>query len=252
MRGLHLVALVLTGCAGFTSVPLADWQTVPAAERAALDRAHDAKVAETEGELYAIILATAEDRRLLALPAVHRADIAPAAPGDSWAAAIAGQEQRKAEAIAQIDSATVAVHRADLAWRELRAELLTEQLDVLRSEREVERAKAIDHHLLGTDTYDGAEYRGQLAKAQARWFAIEPQVEAALAVRGRTSGELAGAKETYASLVRSGPLAPTSEDVALRLPDVNMHSIHREGERQRLGEPKTEEHYLTRPRVAIR
>ncbi len=252
MRGLHLVALILTGCAGFTSVPLADWQTVPAAERASLDRAHDAKVAETEGELYAIILATADDRRLLALPAVHRPDVAPAAPGDSWAAAVAGHEQRKAEAIAQIDRATVAVRRADLAWRELRAELLTAQLEVLRSEREVERAKAIDHHLLGSDTYDSAEYRGQLAKAQARWFALEPQVEAARTGRVRTTGELAGAKETYASLVRTGPLAPTSDDVALRLPDVNTHSIHREGERQRLGEPKADAHYLTRPRVAIR
>ncbi len=225
---------------------------MPAAERASLDRAHDAKVAQTEGELYAIVLATAEDRRMLALPAVHHPDVTPAAPGDSWAAAIEGQERRKAAAITQIDSATVAVRRADLAWRELRGEFLTAQLEVLRSERELERAKAIDHHLLGSDTYDTAGYRGQLAKAQAKWFALEPQVEAAATARGRTTGELAGAKEAYASLVRRGPLAPTSEDVALRLPDVNTHSIHREGYRQRLGDPKSDTHYLTLPRVAIR
>src|ERR1700733_14470080 len=163
MKRFLVSLVVVAGCAtGLQTVPKEDWQTVPPAERAAIDRAHDAEIAQTQAELQVASAAIA------AQPArpIHRAVVAPIPSDNAWADAIRTHEQSKADALARIDTATIDWQRAALAWRQLRVTLLTTQLDVLRSTRELERARAVDHHLLGTDTYDTAGFRGQLAHVQ--------------------------------------------------------------------------------------
>jgi hypothetical protein len=83
--------------------------------------------------------------------------------------------------------------------------------------REVTRAKAVDRHRLGFDRYDAAEYRGQLAHTQESWYVAETRATAAREVLVNATAKLAAAKDAYASLVRTGPLAPTSDDSSMQL-----------------------------------
>ena len=204
------VVLLLTGCAaGFQTVPASDWETVPAAERASLDRAHDAEVARLQAELRAAIAAVTDAQQ--ALVRQPRATAAPApiaAPGDDWADAMRAHERAKRDARTGIDTATYDWLRARRAWREQRVELVRSELAVTASARELARARAIDHHLLGSDTYDSAEYRHQLADVQERWQAAQVRTGEAEALLERASAALAASKERYAELVRRGPMAP--------------------------------------------
>jgi len=244
-----LLVLGLTGCAaGFTTVPETEWQTVPARERATIDGAAQTEVARLQAELASATLAVTEARRALAIrPAAHT--IAPAAaPGDDWADAVRAHERDLVTARTQIDAATTAWLSARLAWHQHRVELVTAQLAVARCEHQLVRARAVDHHLLGTDTYDTAPFRGQIADAQTRWYAAETSTGEARVALDRASSNLAASKERYATLVRGGPTAPTSNAFAA-LPPWNPTAARDRGHRLHFGHVVADRaSYLTPPR----
>ena len=243
MRATLLVLIIVGGCApGFTSVSSDAWQTVPAAQRAAIDAAYQSQVAQARAELQAASAPVVAPR----LPALQRATVA-VAPGDDWAGAMRTFERTEADARTQIAAATAAVQRADAQYRAERVALATAQLVELRCAHELARARAVDHNLLGDDTYDTAGFRGQLARAQEPRYAAAARADVARAALQHATAGLAAAKETYAALVRRGPTAPTSSDTALRLTDWTPVARG-----WRWHQSATTTPYLNRPRLAIR
>ena len=240
--------LVVTGCAPeFLSVSEQDWHTVPQAQRDAIDRAHQAEVAQTQAELRAAVAGVAEARRGIVIHPTTRP--VAAAPGDDWADAIAADERQKAAARLQIDTAQADWQRARLAWQTARVELFSSQLDVLRAQYEVDRARAVDRNMLGDDTYDGAPLRGQLARIEKRWIAAQNAADTLHDDIARATARLASAKDGYAELVRRGPTAPGA-DTAMRLsswdPSVRPHGVLATRWRASAAEPT---HYLVKPAV---
>jgi hypothetical protein len=218
MRAFLVLLLVgAVGCAtSHVLVPDNEWQTVPEAERARLDREHAAEIAKADAERTAARVALTK-ARAAAAPKPMQAAPATAATGDEWASAMAQYEASKRTAIASVNEATAAWQRARIAFYERRVELVDANAAVLDSAYEVTRAKAVDRHRLGFDTYDSADFRGQLASAQERWYVAETRATAAREALASATAKLAAAKDAYASLVRSGPNAPTSEDRSMQL-----------------------------------
>lgn len=166
-----------------------------ASQREQLSREHAAALDE---------LAAVREAKHPALPATA----ATAAPGDEWGAVILQFEERKRAAMLEVASASAEWQRARLALYESRVELAASRLAVLRCSYEVERAHAVDRHLLGSDTYDSAPYRAQLAETQQRWYAAEQRVNTARDALAAASAQLTQKKAAYAELVRVGPQVP--------------------------------------------
>ncbi|NVB77044.1 MAG: hypothetical protein HOV81_01495 [Kofleriaceae bacterium] len=212
-----LLVLTAVGCAkSYVLVPDNEWKTVPDAERAQLDREHAAEVAKADAERTAARVALT-NARAAATPKPMQVGPAPAASGDEWATAMAQYEQNRRAAITSVNAATAEWQRARIAFYERRVELADANVEVLQSAYEVTRAKAVDRHRLGFDTYDAAEFRGQLANTQERWYAAETRATAAREALASATAKLAAAKDTYASIVRGGPNAPRSDDKSMQL-----------------------------------
>jgi hypothetical protein len=226
-------------------VPDHEWKTVPGAERAQIEREHAAEVAKAEAERDAARVALTHARSAPApRMAITAARSATVATGDEWATAVARFDQQKRAAITNVNAATVEWQRARLAFYARRAELAETNLAVLRSAYEVTRAKAVDHHRLGFDTYDTASYRGQLAHTQESWYAARSRATQAREELVNATARLTAAKDAYASLVRTGPTAPTSADDSLRLAGWNDRPLHeRTNWQSRMS--VTPSHYLT-------
>jgi hypothetical protein len=191
------------GCApGFTTVSDKQWQTVPAAERDAIERTTGAELARAEAELRAATTALAAAQAAMkAPPPVVRTGPAPGTIADD--AAVGEHERFKRAAIAQVETAKAAWRRADLAWRELRVESATAWLALVRAERELIRASAVDRRSSSLD-FDLANYRGQLANAQARFYHVSTRTDEARIALHHAGTDLAAAKENVAMLVRAG------------------------------------------------
>jgi hypothetical protein len=215
MTGLRYAVLVaLVGCApAFTTVPNDDWQALAPARRAAVDNAYNTQLAQLQHALSAANAAAA------AVPKVRLAVVkgTNVAPGDAWADAMKRYEHDRTQAREQIDTMTFEWQQAVIHYQLARVTLIDRQLDELRAQHELDRAMAIDRSLDVGDTYDTAGYRGQLAAFQDPRFAAEHRVDTARVELQRAAGKMTEAKETYASIVRGGPLAPTSADSSYRL-----------------------------------
>ena len=212
MRAIGFVLVALVGCApAFTTVPTEDWQAVAPARRATVDNAYNTQLAQLQQEL--------RTANAAATPKVHLAvaKAAAIAPGDTWADAMKRYEHERTEAREQINTATFEWQQAALRYQRERAALIQREIDELRAQHELDRARAIDRSLDESETYDTAGYRGQLAAFQEPRFAAEHRVDAARVDLQRTAAKMTAAKETYASIVRSGPLAPTSGDDSMKL-----------------------------------
>ena len=210
---LSLLLLWMAGCASERLlVPEKDWQTVPTAQRASVDRRHAADLAAAHAEL------TAANAELAAFRRVHPgagAGAGPAAPpraigaprpsGDVWDDAVRDHEQARRAAFARVEADKATWLRTDLAWRELHVATASARVEVVVCEREMIRARTIDRSLLGTDSYDSAPVRGQFSRAQQRWYALSNQANQARDAFERASASLASAKEEYAQLMRNGP-----------------------------------------------
>src|SRR6185503_13661271 len=205
---LWLLTLLFVGCApSMLVVPDSDWQKVPAAERAAIDRKHDASVAAAQAELKAASAGLADAQRP---PGARSASAAgasakPDADADPWAIAIHDHDQQRTAARARVDAARTEWLRARVTWRQRQVETASARLELLVSDRELTRARAIDHSLPGSDHYDSAPLQGQFSNAQKRWHTAAMASRQARIEFERASTTLASAKEAYAQLMRNGP-----------------------------------------------
>jgi len=205
---LWLLPLLFVGCApSMLVVPDSDWQKVPAAERAAIDRKHEATVVAARAELTAASAGLAEAQRP---PGARSAPAAGAAAkpdpdADAWTVAIHDHDQQRSAARTRVDAARTEWVRARLVWRQRQVETASARLELLISDRELTRARAIDHTLPGSDHYDSAPLQGQLSRAQKRWHTAAMAARQARLEFERASTTLASAKEAYAQLMRNGP-----------------------------------------------
>ena len=243
MRHSLLVLVLVGACApGFVSVPQHDWTIVPAARRAAIDAAYQADLDRTRVELRAAQAAATA-------PAAVSTHAAPAAlvpaSNDAWAETMRRYAQREAAALAQVDAANARRARAQREVAAARIAYLTIQLDELRCAHELDRARAIDHSLLGDDTYDTGAYQAQLASVQARWFEAQQRVSSAASALQRVNAELVADKEAYAAIVRMPPAAPGDDAAPLRLGNTSLAAGGDIGFRAH-----GNKHYLTPPRTA--
>lgn len=209
---LTLLALMLAGCsAGFQTVPVDQWRTVPVAQRDAIDRTADATAIAADSELKSATAAVQAARSAVRASVPHHASADPAIADHDWALAVHDHEQSKRAMEVEVERAKAAWQRADLTWKVQRLDSATAHLEVVRCEREYDRARAVDHQLLGDDVYeDVAMFRGQLARAQERWFALTSGAAHARGALEDASAKVASVKEAYAQLMRSGPPIPPS------------------------------------------
>jgi hypothetical protein len=246
MSPKHLLVVIAfaSACAPvFSTVPTEDWQQIAPARRAAVDNAYTTQLARLQHELAAANAALAAAPKPAIAPVVT-ATLAQPAPGDDWAGAMQSFERDKAASRAQIATTTLAWQQAEVRYQHERASYVQRELDELRARHELDRAMTIDHTLDASDTYDTAGYRGQLAALQTPRFEAEHRVDAARAALQRTSVAMMQAKDSYASIVRSGPLAPTSRDRELELAAFAPTT--------RYESSRAPKHYLTAPRIAWR
>jgi hypothetical protein len=188
-------------------VPDSDWQKVPPAERAAIDRKHEAIVVAAHAELKAATAGLADAQRP---PGSSRAATAGASSkldpdADPWEIAVRDHDQQRTAARARVDAARTEWLRARLAWRTHQVDAAGARIDLLVCDRELTRARAIDHTLPGSDRYDSAPLQGQFSRAQKRWHAASTAARQARIAFERASTTLASAKEAYAQLMRNGP-----------------------------------------------
>jgi hypothetical protein len=211
---LTLVMVVATGCAaGLQTVPNEEMQVVPAVEQARIDSTHATEVARVDAEQRSAQAGLASARRELAAFHRHAQPAAVvAAPGDEWATAMRSQDTARRTALTEVDAATEAWLHARVDYHQQVLDHATAERATLHCSRELTRAKAVDHHLLGTDTYDTAPYRAQLASVQQRWYAAEVRRGELQVALQRASIRLATAKDAYAAVLMHGPTAPTSSD----------------------------------------
>ncbi len=218
-----------SGCAttGLQIVPQSDWNKVPAAERAAADKTSDTQIAAAQLELQ---MATRSLARASVAPTAAKAGVPPAKPVTPAAAPppdpfVRDFEAGRRDALARIDLAKRAWQQADLTWRERQVDSATAHVEMVRCDREDQRAARIDRYMLGGDQYDTATYRGQLASAQEAWYAASRRAADARSALMRAGAELMSKKEAYAQLMRTGPAAPAGTDSAapMRLSGLAVH-----------------------------
>jgi hypothetical protein len=240
---LWLLPLLIAGCAHpFLVVPDSDWQTVPAPQRAAIDRQHEAAMVSARAELKSATAGLADALRTPAAPAPSGPAGAMAKPdpdADPWAMAIYDHDQSRAAARARVRDATEAWQRTRLTWRQHQLDAASARIDVLVCDRELTRARAIDRSLPGSDHYDSAPLQGQFSAAQKRWHAASTAARKARIEFERASTTLASAKEAYAQLMRNGPVhlamqLPTDTDERPRL-ELTTWTVTRNGIGRRKG-----------------
>jgi len=224
---LWLLPLLIAGCAHqFLVVPDSDWQKVPAPQRAAIDRQHEAEMVSARAELKSATAGLADAQRApaaSAVPAGPASAVAKPDPdADPWAVAIYDHDQSRVAAGTRVHDAIVAWQRTRLTWRQRQLDAASARLDMLVSDRELTRARAIDRNLPGTDHYDSAPLQGQFSSAQKRWHVAATAARQARIEFERASTTLSSAKEAYAQLMRNGPVhlamqLPTETDERPRL-----------------------------------
>lgn len=202
------------GCAqSFVMVPDAEWQTVPSVERAQIDRNHAADVARADAERTAALIAL-ERIRAETPPRVVPAPTTSAASAGAETDVTAAYERSKRDAIGKVATATAEWRHARITFYERRVELAAANVAVLHCSHEVARARAVDHHRLGFDTYDGAPFRGQLSLTQERWYQAETRMNEAREALTRATANLADEKDVYAAIVRGVPREKRAMELA--------------------------------------
>ncbi len=208
------LSLAIAGCATTSLVvPHTDWETVSRDARAPVDAHATAELGRARAEEAAARAALASVQR-----EVPRAVVVPARPDLTGASfEVVDHERRKADAIARVATANDAWLRARIAWHEQRLAEAVARIPLVEAENELARATFIDRHLLGSDTYDTAGYRGQLARVQARWFDAHRATEAARDALATTSAQLSSLKEEYAQIARRPPTITAGGPRSLQL-----------------------------------
>jgi hypothetical protein len=123
---------------------------------------------------------------------------------------VADQEHRKTKALSRIRGANATWVAARLAWSQRHLRVAVAHVAVVEAQIQLARATWIDRHLLGSDTYDAAPFRAELARTQAPYYAAMQDEAAASTALVDASAKIASAKEEYASLARTVPALPTT------------------------------------------
>jgi len=205
-----VLVIAFTGCVSAPPiVPASDWECVSPRPRATMEAANATELSHAQAEV-----ATAQAELATAQHAVVRPVVTPAhAPAVAvdaiWAPVIADQEHRKTDALVRIRSANTTWVTARLMWSERHVRVATTHVAVVQAQIQLARATWIDRHLLGTETYETAPFRAELARAQAPYYAALNDEAAASTALIDASAKVASAKEEYASLTRTTPTLPT-------------------------------------------
>lgn len=206
---LSLLLLLAAGCAAEKLVVEdADWKTVPAPQRAKLDRQSQADLdaARTEAKLAAKSLAETERAAPDAKAAAGKPGAPPTGGGNAaWATENAQHDRARGQALTKIDTAMTSKRRAELVWHQRWVEAANDRIDMVLAQRELTRGQAVDRNLLGEDTYETAPLRGQFSKAQVRWYTAAGAADKARDDFERATRALTTAKEAYAELMKNGP-----------------------------------------------
>jgi hypothetical protein len=204
---LWLLPLLIASCAHQQLVvPESDWEKVPAPQRGAIDRKHEAALVSAHAEVKAATTGLAEAQRPpSAASGSTRAMARPDPDADPWAIAIYDHDQSRASARTRVQDALTAWQRTRLIWRQRQLDAATARVDVVVCDRELTRARAIDRTLPSDEHYDSAPLQGQFSTAQRRWYAAATAARVARVELERASTTLASAKEAYAQLMRKGP-----------------------------------------------
>jgi len=212
---LWLLPLLIASCAHQQLVvPESDWEKVPAPQRAAIDRKHEADLVSARAELKAATTGLAEAQRPPAPASSGTGAMArPDPDADPWAIAIYDHDQSRASARTRVQDAMTAWQRTRLTWRQRQLDAATARVDMVVSDRELTRARAIDRTLPGDEHYESGPLQGQFSTAQRRWYAAATAARVARVELERASTTLASAKEAYAQLMRNGPV-----HLAMQLP----------------------------------
>jgi hypothetical protein len=210
MRSSSIVlVLAFAGCATAPPiVPASDWECVSPAARTTLDAQSTAELAHVRAEVTTAQAVLAEARH------AHRVAAQPATaaplPSDAiWGPLIADREHHKVEALKRITATTELWSRTRLAWSEQHLRAATAHLAVVEAEQQLARARYIDRHLLGTETYDTAPFRGELARQQTPYYSALHDETTARAAFADATAQQSSAKEEYAQLSRTTPTTTT-------------------------------------------
>lgn len=228
-----VLVLAFTGCASAPPiVPASDWECVSPRPRAALDAANNAELAKARGELAVAQAELAKAQRTVkpvvaAQPAHAQAQVQAMTVDAIWAPVVADQEHRKADALVRIRGANAAWVAARAVWSDRHLRAAQAHVAVVAAQVQLARASYIDRHLLGSDTYDTAPFRAELARVQAPYYAALADEAAANAALVTASAQIASAKEEYAALARAVPALPEVQELASRRLQLAGFSIDR-------------------------
>jgi len=219
-----VLVLAFTGCASAPPiVPASDWACVSPRPRATIETANASELARAHAELAAAQTGLANTRRAvhpIATPAP-----APAMAVDAiWAPVVADQERRKVDTLVRIRGAHETWMAARLAWSERHLRVAVAHIAVVEAQIQLARATYIDRHLLGTDTYETAPFRAELARMQMPYYAALRDEAAASAALVDASAKIASAKEEYAAVARIQPITVAAPTLQLAGFTIDRHA----------------------------
>jgi hypothetical protein len=169
-----------------------DWRTVPQPERDTMDRMYNTDLVKAQTEERAAIAAYADAQKTAAVkPTPHKPS------GEDSAAA--------RQTLVDINADQETLRAATLEWRKYRVDAAHLRIDVLITQRELSRARAIDAHTHGADSYDTSDFRTQAGNAQETWWRANNAALDARAKLEHATARLASHKEAYAQLMRKMP-----------------------------------------------
>jgi len=195
MTRVHYVSLVciLAGCmSNMQTVSDSDWRTVPQTERDTMDRIYSGDLAKAQAEERAAIAAYADAQKAAAMKPIARKPT-----GEDAAAA--------KQTLVEIDNDQAMLRASTLEWRKQRVEAAHRRIALVIRQRELARARAVDAHTRGADSYDTSDFRTQTGLAQEDWWRANNAALEARAKLEHASANLASHKEAYAQMMRNMP-----------------------------------------------
>jgi hypothetical protein len=184
------------------TVSESDWRTVPQAERDKMDRIYNGDLAKAQAEERAAIAAYTDAQKTAAVKPPAKKPVTE----DTAAAK---------QTLVQIEGDQAALRTATLDWRKHRVDAAHRRIELVMRQRELARARAVDAHTQGADSYDTSDFRTQTGLAQEDWWRANNAALEARAKLEHASAMLASHKEAYAQLMRNMPTVDNSARLRL-------------------------------------
>jgi hypothetical protein len=211
--GALVVAVMAAACGSHQMQTVADarWRTVPAAERAAIEKQHGEELTRAKADVDKAQAQLAEARHAAATKAAANRTGATSASAT--------------RALARVEAAKAAWLEATIAWRERRLDAAQAHVTAVECQRELDRAQAVYGHTRDDDPFDPEAYRGQHARAQETWFVAEAKAVDARSEVDQRSGAMTEAKDAYAQLVHDELEAAQEAAMAERPPPKHFRHL---------------------------